>query len=184
MKLKLRFARLTMFVYIRLIRSWLSPLWYHLRTFRVRPRTNLWEDYKMLSAKEFEARVKRVKYTGDPWGGSLDYTVTDPDIFFAPGLPDCDCDDVAYMWYLWAEANRHEAWLIVVMDGLSIKSSHYFTVFRQGPDYILANYTIDMPRRSLDACTAQFEKNYLTKWGRYVEPVIFIDKHCKEREEV
>jgi hypothetical protein len=178
-----RIAYALLWVYIRLIRVWWSPLWALAFTHRVKPRTGLWEEYKYLPPHEFAKKLKQVKYSGDPLGGFLDYTITDPEKFFAPEIPHVDCDDHAMMWYLWSLKNVDESWLIVMMDGLNIRSAHYFTVVRIGVNHYLCNYDWDsVPRLSLDGCIAQFQKHILTRWGQYKEPVLLIDKHFVTEE--
>lgn len=181
--MKPRIAKAILWFYIRCIRSWLSPLWLSILTRRVQPRTGLWDDYQYLPPHEFAKKLKTVKYSGDPLKGVIDYTVTDPDLFFAPGIPSVDCDDHAYMWFLWSLRNCDESWLIVMMDGLSIRSSHYFTVVRIGVNHYLCNYDWDsVPRLSLEGCIEQFKKHILTNWGQYKNPIYLVDKHFKVEE--
>lgn len=176
-------ARFLLWTYLRLIRPWWSSLWCWVFTRKIQPRTGLWEEYRDLSAKEFSAKLLQIPYSGDPMNGFLDYTITDPDLFWAPGIKHIDCDDFAFMWFLWGVRNSDEAWLIAIMDGLNIRSSHYFTIVRIGASFHLCNYSWDsVPRCGLNECIAQFRKNRLTAWGEYNNPVVVIDKHFKAEE--
>ncbi len=177
-------AKALLWTYLRLVRPWWSAIWCWYFTRRLKPRTGLWEEYKYLSAREFSAKLMQMPYTGDPAKGFLDYTIDDPDLFWTPGLPHRDCDDFAYLWYLWGIANAQEAWLVVIMDGLHIGSSHYFTVVRMGSTiYHICNYSWDAAEKnSLRECIDEFRDNLLTRWGKYRNPVVIIDRHFKEEE--
>jgi len=177
-------AKILLWAYIRLVRSWTSPLVATIMLWRVKPNKGVWDEYKYLHASEFEKRLRLVKYSGDPMGGLADYTIRGPEYFWADGIPNIDCDDFAYMWFLWAKKNCDEAWLVVIMDGLGIDSSHYFTVVKMRDNYHLCNYDMDRTEcRSLADCIALFSKRSLVKHGPYKNPVTLIDKHWKQKKE-
>lgn len=179
-----RLALVLMWVYIRLIRSWTSPIMSFLALFRVTPNLEAWTEYKYLPAAEFEKKIRAVKYSGDPLRGLADYTISGPEYFWADGAPSIDCDDANFMWFLWAKENCDEAWLIVIMDGADISSAHYFTVSRTGREYHLCNYGWDRTtRKTLIDCVRQFSEKALVRHGIYHEPIVFVDKHWTRTKE-
>ena len=177
-------ARILLWAYIRLIRSWTSPLMSAITLRRIKPNEDAWLEYKHLPSWDFEKKLSLVKCSGDPLGGLADYTIKKPEYFWAKGIPNVDCDDVAYMWFLWSQLHCDESWLVVIMDGIDIESSHYFTVVRRKNKYHLCNYrTIGEEFKSLNHVISAFSQKALTHHGIYKNIVFLIDKHWKQKKE-
>lgn len=123
-------------LYVKQLRSHLSPaLYWTIRNTvyrNVRP-PKVWDSYKKLSKAQFALKMKAMPYRGEPLGGAVDYTIQEPDFFFWTGLTKGrDCDDFAYIWYLWAKNKQYICDQIILMNGIDITTSHVITVFYDG----------------------------------------------------
>jgi hypothetical protein len=87
--------------------------------------------YNFVALKEYDFRNKIMSfpYKWDPLGGLVDFTFLHPKYFFWKDLPyGRDCDDFAYMWYLYHILNGRKAWIYIVTPDLDIKKAHAICV--------------------------------------------------------
>lgn len=176
-------ARMLLWIYIRLVRPWSSPLFRFFALWGVKPKVEAWLELRDLPETEFSRKLGEIGYVADPVGGLIDYTITDPEYFWSEANISRDCDDFAYQWFLWGKHNCDEAMTIVIMDGMNIRKSHYFTVLRQGKAYRLCNYAIDAATyESIEECAKQFSLRSLVLSGTYKTPIWIIDEHWKKEK--
>jgi len=127
--------------------------------------------------KEFADTLNKYKYIGDPYNGFFDFTWKDPDYFFVKENVK-DCDDWAYLFYLYSKHHNFEAFLMSLVDE-SFKHGHAFTIMKlANKSYVLCNYTISF-HSSYEECLNQFSEKEMVSSGKYKNPIYRINKHYK-----
>jgi hypothetical protein len=153
-------------VYVKQLRSKLSSqLYWIIRNTRYRSVRvpKVWESYKKLSKAQFLLKMKEMPYRGEPLGGAVDYTIQEPDFFFWKGLDKGrDCDDFAYIWWLWAKNKQYICDQIILMNGMDITTSHVITVFYDGTWNLCNNQYLTSGYKTMEAAINGV-KNYTWK---------------------
>ncbi len=178
-------ARVVWWAYLRLIRSWLSPLTYWVvRLTRHRgPLPDRWSRLKNATENGFASALAQMPYRWDPFGGLLDYSPEEPDFFFVEREQGRDCDDWARMWFWWAQEQGYRAWEIFIVDGLKVRSAHAITVFMdEGGEYVLCNYKIEGRYRSMAGALKRFRVSRETSYGTYDNLLWFVMMFGEETE--
>jgi len=100
-----------------------------------RPMCDYWSKIKNQPLNVFNAMMVPINYKPDPLFGLLDYTLEDPNYYFYIGndgnyFMGKDCDDAAFIWYMYLieQIFIDEVYIILAMDGIDIRTLHFFTV--------------------------------------------------------
>jgi len=117
-------------LYLKLIRSWVSPLIYWVFRFtkyRGIELPKVWFRVKEYRMEDFESLLLACPYKRD----LLCHSPQEPDFFFfEPRKRNRGCDDWARMWYWWGLENGYEAYEIAIYDQL-FRNGHMFTVLKK-----------------------------------------------------
>jgi len=104
--------RLLMWIYINLIRFWLSPLLYWIfryTKYKGRELPDKWDDIKDFEINYFHNEIalrSAYDYLSDPLGGVVDFSPREKNFFFLERKTSRDCDNWARMW--WWYFNHHD----------------------------------------------------------------------------
>lgn len=128
------------------------------------------------SLDDFSALLEQLPYQHDP--KLRDFTLYDPDLYFNDDPIGRDCDDTAWMWFLWAKTHQLNAWYVAITDANTfesmIKRGHYVTVVHIDGKYHLMNYTDVGQYDSFEDAIKQFEKRQLVSGGKYTDVIYAI----------
>jgi len=141
--------------WIKLIRSWKSPLLYWIFRFTKylgRELPDVWDKAKDLEMNEFHRMIElhsKYDYLSDMLGGFLDFSPKEKNFFFLERETSRDCDNWARMWFWWSKYHDYPTWEIAISDtdkpiereGLRITvRSHMLTVSEIEGKYYLFDY--------------------------------------------
>lgn len=158
------------------IRKMYSPIFWKIMQHFVlaHPEHDYWSQVKKHPLEVFNAMMSSIGYKPDPLFGLLDYTLEDPNYYFFVGndgnyFMGKDCDDAAFIWYkyLIEQIFIDEVYVILAMDGIDIRTMHFFTVGKLSENkFKVFNYKI-MPHefKSLEDACSIFSQERCTSTG-------------------
>jgi len=147
--------KLMLWLYLKLIRSWKSPLIYWiLRITKYRGNNpQIWNKIKDLNINDFHKKIchrTQYDYYLDPLGGALDNSPQQKNFFFREDLTSSrDCAAWARMWYWYHKYHNREVYEIVMLKTdpiLEIRNKkpflniHMVTVAKVDGKYQLFDY--------------------------------------------
>lgn len=98
-------------------------------------------DFSALGEQEFRTKIMEFPYMWDPLSGLLDFTFLHPKYFFWKELPyGRDCDDFAYMWYLYHILNGRNSSVYIVTPDYDITKAHAICVVDSENSFMIFDY--------------------------------------------
>lgn len=154
-----KIIKIIYWIYLKLIRKWLSPLIYIIVKKILYNNDDLgdrWKEIREYGKYDFQEELLNYDYRWDYNSGILDFSLQEPNFFFEEREWFRDCDDFARMWYWWAEYRDYDVWEVVVWNGL--KSAHMITVYKDEEGYWLCNYRVTGIYESLEGAIESLDK--------------------------
>lgn len=156
-------------LYLRLIRSWLSPLLYWLfrRTIYRGVLPDRWASARNYSVQKFTELLLSYPYKSDFLWGAIDFSPQEPNFFFKERRFNRDCDDWARMYFWWASGKGYHTQEVVICNGFRFWQSHVITIWWDNDGQLwLGDYTA----RKFD--TIEGVKEHLTR--RYYPKLVWV----------
>ena len=124
-------SKLLFILWLRLVRSWKSPLLYWVFRYTKYWRRTLpdkWETVKHYSPDKFSEVLAIYDYLWDMWQGWLDASPEEKDFFFLEDRKYFrDCDGWSRMWFWYWKFHGRPVWEIAMLN-LEERNAHMVTV--------------------------------------------------------
>ena len=135
--------KLLLTLWLRLIRSWKSPLLYWLfrKTIYRGKLPEKWYQVKYYNKYQFSNMLAQYDYKPDFLWGILDFSPEEKNFFFLKRNHNRDCDNWSRMWFWWAEDKGYPVWEVCGIKGWKIWTAHKLTIARVNEEYEVYNYT-------------------------------------------
>jgi len=144
--------RALLWLWLKCIRSWKSPLLYWIfryTKYRNKKLPNKWHKVKDYNKTEFSRVLAEYDYLSDPAGGFFDYSPQEKNFYFLDRKTSRDCDNWARMWFWWCQERGYPVCEIKILETKNLRKtifsewrvpSHSLAVAKINNEYYLFDY--------------------------------------------